>query len=92
MLAGISVSLVTVCINLGLEEVVVALVGWVGKGTESEQQVATMNKAFAAQFCNTALLILFVNANLDEHEPREILHYFDGPFYDYHPEWYKDVG
>jgi len=33
-----------------------------------------------------------VNANLSEHEPKWFTKMFKGPFYDYMPEWYMDVG
>jgi hypothetical protein len=45
-----------------------------------------------AQFFNTGFLILIVNANLTEHEPKWFTRFFNGPFYDYQPEWFQDVG
>jgi hypothetical protein len=50
------------------------------------------NGVFVAQFFNTGLLLLFVNANLTEHNPQSVTKYFKGPFYDYMPEWYGTVG
>ena len=49
---------------------------------------------FLAQFFNTAIIILLVNANLGEVHflPKNIKGMFNGPFYDYYPEWYNDVG
>ena len=47
---------------------------------------------FFAQFFNTGFLILIVNANMKEHDPSEFTKYFDGPFTDYMPQWYIDVG
>jgi len=29
---------------------------------------------------------------MTEHMPKFITHYFDGPFYDYMPQWYIEVG
>ena len=29
---------------------------------------------------------------MSEHHPKFFTKYFDGPFYDYAPEWYIDVG
>jgi len=45
-----------------------------------------------AQFFNTGFIILLVNANLTEHEPVEFTKLIKGPFYDYMPQWYIDVG
>ena len=49
---------------------------------------------FLAQFFNTAIIILLVNANLGEVKflPKDVKGLFNGPFYDYYPEWYNDVG
>ena len=47
---------------------------------------------FLAQFANTGFVILLVNANLTEHFPKEITVLFQGPYYDYMPMWYLDVG
>jgi len=33
-----------------------------------------------------------VNANLKEHHPVAFTSHFDGPFTDYMPQWYLDVG
>lgn len=48
--------------------------------------------AFLGQFFNTGLIILIVNANLSEHKPKKFWKIFNGPFYDYMPQWYIDVG
>lgn len=37
------------------------------------------------QFFNTGFIILIVNANMTEHEPKEFFKIFKGPFYDYMP-------
>jgi len=47
---------------------------------------------FYAQFFNTGLIILFVNAHLGEHTGIPLYKVFRGPFYDYSPQWYVDVG
>lgn len=33
-----------------------------------------------------------MNANLSEHHPKAVTRFFDGPFTDYMPQWYLDVG
>ena len=48
--------------------------------------------AFIGQFFNTGFIILIVNANMKEHEPKKFWKNFNGPFYDYMPQWYIDVG
>ena len=51
------------------------------------------NYVFFAQFFNTGFLILLVNANLSEHEPKHLTQYLSkGQFYDYQPDWYLKVG
>ena len=47
---------------------------------------------FVAQFFNTSFIILIANANLSEHEPKMLTKYINGPFYDYNPIWFIDVG
>jgi len=49
---------------------------------------AITNGVFAAQFLNTAILVLLVYANFSEFGITS----FDGPFYDYQPNWYSIVG
>ena len=49
------------------------------------------NGVFAAQFFNTAILILLVYANLEEVSPR-LGNILDGQFRDYEPRWYTIVG
>lgn len=50
------------------------------------------NGVFIALFLNTGLLLTLANANLTEHPPHFITNIFTGPFYDYEPEWYAQVG
>jgi hypothetical protein len=50
------------------------------------------NGVFYAQFFNTGILLLLVNANLTEHEPKFITSHIKGPYYDYMPQWYAEVG
>ena len=49
---------------------------------------------FYAQFFNTGFLILLVNANLSEQDflPDSMKNALNGPFADYVPDWYGDVG
>lgn len=45
-----------------------------------------------AQFFNTSILILLVNANLGEHQPKILTQFIHGSFSDYVPAWYSEVG
>ena len=47
---------------------------------------------FFTQFINTSIILLVVNANLTEHEPKFLTEYAQGAFYDYMPNWYISVG
>lgn len=47
---------------------------------------------FAAQFFNTGILLLLINGNMTEHSPHFITKNIQGPFYDYMPDWYTNVG
>lgn len=58
-----------VVINLILKESIIALITWVGEDTISEQLASITNGVFYAQFFNTGILLLLVNANLSEHQP-----------------------
>lgn len=79
-------------VNLLLKFATIKLVEWVGEETESKQKVLITRSVFYAQFFNTGFLILIVNANLKQYEPKEITMFFDGSFTDYMPQWYLDVG
>lgn len=89
---ALSVTVVVVAVNVILKKIVVLLVSWIGEDTVSEQLASVVKGAFIGQFFNTGFIILIVNANLSEHEPKEFFRIFKGPFYDYMPQWYIDVG
>jgi len=89
---ALSVTVVVVAVNTIIKKVVVALVGWIGEDTVSQQKASVVKGAFIGQFFNTGFIILIVNANMVEHEPKQFWKNFKGPFYDYMPQWYIDVG
>lgn len=89
---GSSIAFLIVIINLILKTVIIKSITWVGEDTLSEQLSSITNGVFAAQFFNTGILLLLVNGNLTEHEPFWITKYLQGPFYDYMPLWYVNVG
>jgi hypothetical protein len=91
---GGSIALIIVVVNTVLKLIIVALCYWVGEETQCKQKSIIKDSVFYAQFFNTAFIILLVNANLGEREfvPGFIKNNLNGPFYDYYPEWYNDVG
>lgn len=89
---ALSVTVIVVAVNVILKKIVVALVSWIGEDTVSQQKASVVKGAFLGQFFNTGFIILIVNANLSEHHPKEFFKIFKGPFYDYAPQWYIDVG
>ena len=91
-ISGQSIAFIIIGVNIILKLVTIKLVEWVGEDTESAQKALITKAVFIAQFFNTGFLILIVNANLKEHQPRWFTKHFDGPFTDYMPQWYIDVG
>jgi hypothetical protein len=77
---------------LVLKALIIALITWVKEDTVSQQLSSITNGVFIAQFFNTGFLLLLVNANMTEHEPEALTKHFKGPFYDYMPRWYAEVG
>lgn len=89
---GQSIAFVIIAINLVLRFVIIKLITWVGEDTNSEQLGSITNGVFMAQFFNTGILLLLVNGNLTEHEPKFITQFVNGVYYDYMPDWYQEVG
>lgn len=97
-LYGLSITVIIVVINQILKKGIIDMVSWIGIDTLSKQMGIVAKAVFLAQFFNTGIIILIINANLAEHEPREqfkmkqVFAFFRGPFSDYMPQWYLDVG
>jgi hypothetical protein len=89
---GQSVAFVIIAINLVLKTIIIKGITWVGEDTNSEQLASITNGVFVAQFFNTGFLLLLVNGNMSEHWPHFITKFIQGPFYDYMPDWYVNVG
>ena len=89
---GLSITLTIVVINQILKILIVRMVEWIGIDTISMQMGIVTKAVFLAQFFNTGIIILIVNANLQEHRPKEIFGLFRGPYSDYMPEWFSEVG
>jgi hypothetical protein len=67
-------------------------IGWERKLIVSRSLPSRTNGVFYAQFFNTGFLLLLVNAEATEHQPQFITKYMKGPYHDYMPEWYLEVG
>lgn len=93
--------LMVVFVNVLLAKILNVLVGMEKHHTESGQVVSRVTKVFAVQFCNTALLLVVINANLDyfldDDQQRSSLRLsslaiLNGKYSDFTPAWYNDVG
>jgi len=71
--------------NVILKKSTIALLTWVGEDTYSQRLASITTGVFVAQFFNTGILLLLVNANLKEHLPGFIAVLFQGKYYDYNP-------
>ncbi|RLN87443.1 hypothetical protein BBJ28_00007371, partial [Nothophytophthora sp. Chile5] len=92
--------LLVVAVNLLLDRVLNALVDMEKHHTQSSLVVSRVTKVFLAQFCNTALLVVVLNANVEYFStsssvdgfaigPFQIL---NGEYSDFSAAWYNDVG
>jgi hypothetical protein len=92
--AGQSVAFFIIAINTILKMIIIKLIEWTGEDTFSKRLTSITNMVFVAQFFNTGILLLLVNANLSEHTfiPGSQTILGLGQFYDYSPQWYVDVG
>ncbi|KAL8005362.1 putative anoctamin, 10TM putative phosphate transporter, cytosolic domain-containing protein [Plasmopara halstedii] len=99
--------LLVVAVNLVLARILDGLVTVEKHHTESSLVVSRVRKVFLAQFCNTALLMLVINANADyflkpsanpqtgstaEDFSFGMLKFLDGEYSDFSASWYNDVG
>jgi len=91
---GQSVAFFIIGINTVLKIVIIKLIQWISEDTFSKQLTSITNMVFVAQFFNTGILLLLVNANLKEHSliPGSETVFAVGQFFDYSPQWYVDVG
>jgi hypothetical protein len=89
-----SITAIILVINTILKSATISLVTWIGYDTHSEMMSKITNAIFIAQFFNTAILILMVNANFENSKllPEFLKTLFVGPFLDYSDRWYATVG
>ena len=94
MVLGNGISFIIVAVNTILSKVIIQLVSWIGLPTQSQRLGTISNGIFMAQFFNTGFLLLLVNANFEQYKrlPNWVREVFTGPFSDYTPDWYDDVG
>ncbi|KAG1700270.1 hypothetical protein DVH05_012075 [Phytophthora capsici] len=99
--------LLVVAVNLILARILNGLVALEKHHTQSSLVVSRVTKIFLAQFCNTALLMLVINANANYFSKSAIvsetgtsnegislgaLQILDGEYSDFSADWYNDVG
>lgn len=91
--------LVVIAINFILKTVLKTLVLKEKRHTLSEQVISIMKKIFLAQFINTAILLVLINANLnyfktsaDSKKEAGNSLLFNGRHDDFDVAWYNDVG
>lgn len=87
-----SVTIGIVAINFILRMIIIKLIIYIGKDTESEQTRLIANGVFIVQFFNTALLLLMVNANLSEQGSIFSLISRERGMPDFNSQWFNDIG
>jgi hypothetical protein len=78
-------------INYVLRIFIIMLVNYIGKDTETDQTRLITNGVFIVQFFNTALLLLAVNANLEE-QASWLGVLFGRSQPDFDSSWFNDIG
>lgn len=63
---SLSITAVIIAFNLILKKIIISLITWVGEDTFSQRLTSITNGVFVAQFFNTGILLVLVNANLGE--------------------------
>lgn len=90
---GTSISFIIIAVNTILKILIIKLIESIKHDTQSEKLASITNGVFIAQFFNTGILLLLVNAIMTEHSPKFITQFIStGKYFDYTPFWYKDVG
>jgi hypothetical protein len=92
LILGQGIAFIIVIMNNILKTVTIKMIIWVGEDTQSERLTSITQGVFIAQFFNTGLVLLLVNANLTEYGPKIFTSNFNGPFPDYTAQWYSEVG
>ena len=90
--ANQAVTIGIVAINFILRMIIIKLIIYIGKDTESEQTRLITNGVFIVQFFNTALLLLLVNANMSEQGSFFKLLSKDTGIPDFNSQWFNEIG
>lgn len=90
--ANQAVTIGIVAINFILRMIIIKLIIYIGKDTESEQTRLITNGVFIVQFFNTALLLLMVNANMTEQGGFFSLLSRETGIPDFNSQWFNEIG
>ncbi len=91
MVMSLGITFIIIGVNSGLKIFVTILIKFIGEDTHSAQIKSITNGVFAAQFFNTAIILLLVAANFkDAQLPGADT--FNGPYNDFTPLWYSQIG
>lgn len=80
-----------VVINYVLRLFIIKLIIYIGQATESAQTRLITNGVFIVQFFNTGMLLLLVNANLEE-QSSILGMIFGGGAADFDSAWFSQIG
>jgi len=81
-----------IAINYVLRVIIIKLIIGIGNDTLSEQTRLITNGVFVVQFFNTALLLLMVNANLQEQGFPLSMMSAERGLSDFNSRWFSDIG
>jgi hypothetical protein len=85
------ISYLIIFVNYTLRIVIIKLIQYIGKDTETGQTELITNGVFIVQFFNTAILLLLVNANFYE-QASWLGWVFNGSLTDFQSVWFNDIG
>jgi hypothetical protein len=83
---------IVVIVNLLLKAILRAFATFERHSSESAKASAIALKMFMAQFLNTAIIVLIVNASLNLNRVPLVKDLFKGKYQDFEREWYPTVG
>lgn len=81
-----------IMINFILRKVIISLIIYIGKDTQSEQALLITNGVFIVQFFNTAFLLLMVNANMSEQGSFLGIFSRAKGYPDFNSQWFSNIG
>ncbi len=78
--------------NFIMRIIINTLIKNIGFKTQSETISHIKDSVFFGAFCNTAILLLLVNANFGQIAIPIFEEIFKGKYPDFTPQWYNDIG